>query len=87
MGLYRQEYWSGLPFYSPKDLPNPEIKPTFHAAPGLQVNSLPLSPWGSPRVYCTLKNDGWVPDEMNLAASYYRIYFPLTSAILQILVH
>ena len=27
MGFSRQEYWSGLPFPSPGDLPNPEIKP------------------------------------------------------------
>jgi len=26
MGFPRQEYWSGLPFPSPGDLPNPEIK-------------------------------------------------------------
>ena len=28
MEFYRQEYWSGLPFPAPRDLPNPEIKPT-----------------------------------------------------------
>ena len=27
MGFFRQEYWSGLPFPSPGDLPNPGIKP------------------------------------------------------------
>ena len=27
MGFSRQEYWSGLPFLSPGDLPNPRIKP------------------------------------------------------------
>ena len=31
MGLPRQEYWSGLPFLSPGDLPNTEIKPTTPA--------------------------------------------------------
>jgi len=34
MGFYRQEYWSGLPFLSPRDLPNPGIKPMFSASPG-----------------------------------------------------
>ena len=29
MGLFRQEYWSGLPFPPPGDLPNPRIKPAF----------------------------------------------------------
>jgi len=27
MGLSRQEYWSGLPFPSPGDIPNPGIEP------------------------------------------------------------
>ena len=34
MGFSRQEYWSGLPFPSPGDLPDPEIEPrslTFQA--------------------------------------------------------
>ena len=34
----RQEYWSGLPFHSPGDLPNPGIEPR---SPALQANSLP----------------------------------------------
>ena len=47
MGIPRQEYWSGLPFPSPGDLPDPGIKPVSHAAPALQANSLPLSYQGS----------------------------------------
>ena len=34
MGFSRQEYWSGLPFLSPGDLPNPEIKPVTPALAG-----------------------------------------------------
>ena len=34
MGFPRQEYWSGLPFPSPGDLPDPEIKPTPPAVAG-----------------------------------------------------
>jgi len=30
MGLFRQEYWSGLPFPSPGDLPDPGIKPELN---------------------------------------------------------
>ena len=37
MGFSRQEYWSGLPFPSPGDLPNPGIEPK---SPTLQVDSL-----------------------------------------------
>ena len=36
----RQEYWSGLPFPSPENLPDPGIKPR---SPALQVGSLPLA--------------------------------------------
>ena len=43
MDFPRQEYWSGLPFPSPGDLPNPEIEP---GSPTLQPNSLPSEPSG-----------------------------------------
>ena len=35
MGFSRQEYWSGLPFSPPGDLPNPGIKPTPCVSPAL----------------------------------------------------
>ena len=38
MGVSRQEYWSGLPFPSPEDLPDPGIEPW---SPMLQADSLP----------------------------------------------
>ena len=34
-GFSRQEYWSGLPFPSPGDLPNPGIEPTSPLPPAL----------------------------------------------------
>ena len=40
MGFPKQEYWSGLPYPSPEDLPNPGIKPAF---PAWQADFLPLS--------------------------------------------
>ena len=43
MGFPGQEYWSGLPFSSPGDLPNPGIEPMSPASPTLQENSLSLS--------------------------------------------
>ena len=45
MGFSRQEYWSGLPCPSPEDIPDPGIESMSSA---LQVDSLPLSHWGSP---------------------------------------
>ena len=43
MGFFRQEYWSGLPFPSPGDLPDPGIEP---GSPTLQADSLPSEPSG-----------------------------------------
>ena len=44
MEFSRQEYWSGLPFSTPGDLPDPGIEPT---SPTLQVGSLPVSHLGN----------------------------------------
>ena len=41
MGFSRQEYWSGLLFPSPGDLPNPGIEP---GSPALQTDALPSEP-------------------------------------------
>ena len=35
MGFSRQEYWNGLPFLSPGDLPDPGIKPASPESPAL----------------------------------------------------
>ena len=43
MGFSRQEYWSGVPFPSPGDLPNPGIQP---GSPSLQADTLPSEPPG-----------------------------------------
>ena len=43
MGFSRQEYWSGLPFPSPGDLPDPGIEPMSHT---LQADSLLPEPPG-----------------------------------------
>ena len=43
MGFSRQEYWSGYPFPSPGDLPNPGIEP---GSPSLQADSLQSKPPG-----------------------------------------
>ena len=45
MGFPRQEYWSGLPFPSPGDLPDSGI---IHGSPALQADSLPSEPPGKP---------------------------------------
>ena len=45
MGFSRQEYWSGLPFLSPGDLPNPGIE---LGSPILQADGLTSEPPGKP---------------------------------------
>ena len=45
MGFSRQEYWSGLPFPSSEDIPDPGIEPELSE---LQEDSLPSQPPGKP---------------------------------------
>ena len=45
MGFSSQEYWTGLLFPPPGDLPDSGIKPT---SPALQADSLPSDPPGKP---------------------------------------
>jgi len=45
MEFSRQEYWSGYPLPSPRNLPNPGIK---LGSPALQGDSLPFEPPGKP---------------------------------------
>ena len=52
MEFYRQEYWSGLPFPSPGDLPDPGIEP---GSPTLQADTLPSEPPGKPAVKHIIK--------------------------------
>ena len=47
-GFSRQGYWSGLPFPSPGDLPDPGIKPW---SPSLQADSLLSEPLGEPKKF------------------------------------
>ena len=46
MGFSSQEYWSGLPFPFPGDLPDPEIEP---GSPALEADALTTEPLGKPR--------------------------------------
>ena len=67
MGFSRQEYWSGLPFPSPRDLPDPGIKPR---SPALQADALTSEPPGKPEVQigtqqthlylCNIIHDVWI---------------------------
>ena len=50
MGVFWQEYWSGLPFPSPEVLPNPGIEPGSQA---LQADTLTSDPPGKPNIIPT----------------------------------
>ena len=61
MGFFRQEYWSGFPFPSPGDLPNPGVEPRF---PALEANALTSEPPGKSFQY--ILNDGYYYHYMRL---------------------
>ena len=52
MGFSREEYWSGLPFPSPGDLPDPGIEP---GSPALEADALTSEPPGKP--HCPVIQD------------------------------
>ena len=58
MGFSSQEYWTGLPFPSPGDLPNPGIEP---GSPALQADTLLSEPPGKHHPDC------WESDNANCA--------------------
>ena len=70
MGFSRQEYWSGLPFSSPGDLPDPGIK-LF--SPVSQADSLPFEPQGSPVLlsYRKYKMVGRARGSIRLTVSFF----------------
>ena len=47
MGFPKQEYWNGLPFPSPGDLPGQGVEPE---SPALQVHALPSEPPGKSKL-------------------------------------
>ena len=53
MGFSRQEFWSGLPFPSPGDLPDPGIKP---GSPALEADALTSEPPGKITVNLRFSN-------------------------------
>ena len=53
MGFSRQEYWSGLPFPSPGDLPDPGIEP---GSPAFQADTLTSEPPGKSSTHDYWKN-------------------------------
>ena len=50
LGFSRQEYWSGLPFPSPGDLPDPGIEPESFVSPALAGGFITTAPPGKPHL-------------------------------------
>ena len=90
MGFSRQEYWSGLPFPSPGDLPDPGIEPR---SPALQADALPSEPQGNHLNLFSQPNLFFVPvarwyfpwdgvtSNGMLSHSVLRFYFSLTNQL------
>ena len=51
MGFPRQEYWSGLPFPTPGDLPDPGIESASPASPALAGGFFTTEPHGKPNIH------------------------------------
>ena len=49
MKFSRQEYWGGLPFPSPRDLPDPKIEPAAPESPTLVGRFATIAPPGKPK--------------------------------------
>ena len=60
MGFIRQEYWNGLPFPFPRDIPDPGIE---HGSLALTVDSVPSEPPGMPSChkYSLLTSSVYLP--------------------------
>ena len=82
MKFSRHKYWSGLPFPSPGDLPDPGMKLRF---PSLQANSLSSEPQGKPHFLCLriLKNEEFVLHGRNNEKSDKKVMFILTFSMVE----
>ena len=56
LGFPGQEYWSGLPFPSPGDLPDPGIEPSSPASPALEGRFFTTEPPGKPILQYKIKS-------------------------------
>ena len=77
MGFFRQEYWSGLPFPPPGDLPDPGIQPTSLMSPALAGVFLTTSAtWEAPYVYVCVN--------LRVKNKHYITYFMLNNNLTSI---
>ena len=83
MEISRPEYWSGQPFPSPGDLPNPEVK---LRSPSLQADFLPAEPQGKPRIqYHTseiILGGTWTQRKIHISGSQTQLSIVIIWALL-----
>jgi len=77
MEFSRPEYWSGQPFPSPGDLPNPGIEPR---SPTLQADSLPVEPQGKPLDSLSVRKILHQKGEESVGIYYYNNTLCLSNA-------
>ena len=73
MGFSRQEYWSGLPFPSPGDLPNPGIEP---GSPTLEADALTSEPPGKRNKQSSLESPSFLPKHFISKESFPKFQVP-----------
>ena len=74
MGFARQEYWSGLPFPSPGDLPDPGIEPVSPALEDRFFFFLTTEPLGKPNPGMTIQLTSFFFNQQN-SEEYFKIFF------------
>ena len=79
MGFPRQEYWSGLPFPSPRGLPNPGIKPASPALQGVSGKWMYERSIGTPHPYPALLLK--TPSTSNRLNDVFIMVFPTRMSI------
>ena len=72
MEFSRQEYWSGLPFPSPEDLPNPGIEPR---SPALQADTLPSEPPGKPNILFIKSHYQEISDNPQIGQKRFQVIY------------
>ena len=74
--IFRQEYWSGLPFPPPGDLPNLGTEHKSPASPALQVDSLPAELSGKLQIlYMCAQSSPALHDRLDCSWAVFKLFF------------
>ena len=73
LGFSRQEYWSGLPFPTPGDLPDPGIEPMSPVSPALAGGFVTTAPPGKPWLIPSLVTTWREPRVTSRSLDFYFI--------------